>query len=90
MSSLFVHIVETVLMAVLVTLFLWIYAQDRGQRLALWIVGWVALVLHFANAVAVASTSKPGFFLQWSIYATLLISSASFILSVYTSDTEHS
>ncbi len=82
MSSLFVHIVETVLMAVLVILFLWIYARDRGSRLALWIVGWVAIVLHFANAIAVACIPNPGFFVEWSIYATLLISGSSFLFSV--------
>ncbi len=82
MSSLFVHIVETVLMSVLVALFVWIYAQQKDRRLGLWIVGWSFILLHFANAVAVSALKTPVALVEVSIYGTLLISGASFLLSV--------
>ncbi len=82
MSSLFVHIVETVLMAVLVALFVWLYLQDRKQRLGLWLVGWCFIVAHFANAIAVACIRAPGFLVQFVIYGTLVVAASSFLLSV--------
>ena len=89
MSPLFTHIVETVLMGVLAALFVWIYTQDRQQRrLMLWIIGWTFIVIHFANAAAAASMRSPGFFVQFGIYGTLIISGASFMLSVSRSLTQ--
>jgi PAS domain S-box-containing protein len=82
MSSLFVHIVETFLMSILVALFVWIYVHDRQRRLALWIVGWSAVVLHFANAIVVAVIPSPNLFVLCNIYGTLIVCGASFWLSV--------
>jgi PAS domain S-box-containing protein len=69
-------------MGVLVSLFVWIYAHQRTERLALWIVGWTFILLHFANAIAVAAVASPGFLVNVTVYATLIISGASFLLSV--------
>ncbi|MBV9268747.1 MAG: PAS domain S-box protein, partial [Acidobacteriaceae bacterium] len=82
MSSSFVHIVETVLMAVLVALFVWIYARQRQPRVALWIIAWTFIVLHFMNGVVMANMPNPGPISYWLAYATLLISGTSFIFSV--------
>ena len=82
MSSSFVHIVETVLMAVLVLLFIWIYSRQRQPRVALWIAGWVAIVAHFANGIVMANMRQPSALVVWLAYATLIVAGASFVLSV--------
>ena len=82
MSPSFVHIVETVLMAVLVLLFIWIYSRQRQPRVALWIAGWTAIVAHFADGIVMANMREPAAIVIWFAYATLIVAGASFILSV--------
>lgn len=69
-------------MSLLVLLFVWIYARHRQPRVALWITGWVFIVLHFANGVVMANLQKPKAIFDWLAYATLVVSGTSFILSV--------
>jgi PAS domain S-box-containing protein len=82
MSSLFTDSVETFLMAALVALFVWLYVNDRQRRLGLWVVGWTFVLLHFANSIAVVSSPTSSLLLIFNIYSTLIISGASFLLSV--------
>jgi signal transduction histidine kinase/CheY-like chemotaxis protein len=82
MSASFVHIVETVLMSVLVLLFVWIYSRQRQRRVALWIAGWISIVVHFANGIVLSNMREPSALVVWLAYATLVIAGASFLLSV--------
>lgn len=70
------------MMTILVALFVWIYLQERQPRLALWIVGWSAVLLHFVNAIALAASRTPGRFVLCNVCATLVICGASFWMSV--------
>ncbi len=68
-------------MSGLVFLFLWIYRRQKEPRVLLWIAGWVCIVLHFADGVALANGWN-GFFYIWMAYATLIASATCFIFSV--------
>lgn len=81
MSSLFLHIVETVLMGVVVALFVWIYFQEKTPRLRLWLVGWTFILFHFLNSVFVSPDQAHGKFLLFNVYATIIISGVSFFWS---------
>jgi signal transduction histidine kinase len=37
-------------MAIVVALFAWIYRRDRQQRIALWMIGWIAILVEFATS----------------------------------------
>jgi PAS domain S-box-containing protein len=82
MSPLFASIVETLIMFALVALFSWLYLHDRQPRLGLWLWGWLFVLLHFSNSIAMSASSVPGFFLDFSSYATLIIAGSCFLLSV--------
>src|SRR5579884_1100006 len=82
MSASFLHIVETALMSVLVLLFVWIYSRQRQPRVALWIAGWISVVVHFANGIVMSNMGEPSALVVWFAYATLVIAGASFLLSV--------
>src|SRR5947207_7425491 len=69
-------------MSILVTLFTWIYFRDRQQRIGLWMIGWIAIFIHFASELAqnLFRLSSPWFlFLQ---VCTLEVAGVSFVLSV--------
>jgi Tfp pilus assembly protein PilN len=34
-------------MMILVALFTWIYQRDKQQRVRLWMIGWIAILVHF-------------------------------------------
>jgi PAS domain S-box-containing protein len=69
-------------MSILVMLFTWIYVRDRQQRMGLWMLGWIAIFIHFAQFWLVnfhlINTS-------WGIFikvGTLEVAGISFVLSV--------
>lgn len=69
-------------MSILVSLFTWIYIRDRQQRVGLWMLGWIAICIHFAGAVMASFNliSTP-----WSAFirvGTLEVAGVSFVLSV--------
>jgi PAS domain S-box-containing protein len=69
-------------MCILVTLFTWIYVRDRQQRVGLWMLGWIAILIHFA-AQLLFTFSLLG--LRWTTFikvGTLEIAGISFVLSV--------
>ena len=69
-------------MSILVTLFTWIYIRDRQQRVGLWMIGWIAIFIHFAG-ILMATFSLIG--TLWSNFiriSTLEVAGVSFVLSV--------
>ena len=82
MSPKLEQIVVFTVMSILVTLFTWIYLRDRQQRMRLWMIGWIAIFIHFTaallNTFALLSD-------KWTLFfnrATLEVAGVSFILSV--------
>ena len=47
MSARFEELVVFWVMAILVGLFAWIYSRDWRKRTALWMWGWIAILVHF-------------------------------------------
>lgn len=69
-------------MSVLVTLFIWIYIRNREQRVGLWMLGWLAILIHFA---ADLSNSFALLGPKWTDFiagGTLAFAGVSFVLSV--------
>src|ERR1700730_13722620 len=48
MSPQFERIVVITIMTILVSLFSWIYLRDRQQRMGLWMLGWISILIHFS------------------------------------------
>jgi signal transduction histidine kinase/DNA-binding response OmpR family regulator len=59
-------------MTFLVALFTWIYVRDRQQRIRLWMLGWVAIVIHFAGMTAFSFGLIPERLAAWLAYSTLV------------------
>ncbi len=82
MSPKLEQIVVFTVMSILVTLFTWIYLRDRQQRMRLWMIGWIAIFIHFTAALL----NTFGFLSDnWTLFfnrATLEVAGVSFILSV--------
>lgn len=79
MSPRFEEIVVFVIITILVALFAWIYLRDRQKSVGLWMLGWVAILVHFA---APALTDFPARLMAWIMVATLIIAGSCFLLSV--------
>ena len=82
MSPQFGRVVVLAVMTILVGLFAWIYARDRRHRARLWLIGWIAIEVHFAGGTLVSFSLIPGAWGDWNAYSTLLVAAASFFLSV--------
>jgi diguanylate cyclase len=78
----FGHVVTVSVMVVLVALFTWIYLRDRQQRVRLWMMGWVAIMVHFAAGLLAVFSLIPGRLSDWMAYSTLMAAAACFFLSV--------
>ena len=69
-------------MSFLVTLFTWIYVRDRQQRIGLWMLGWIAIFIHFAaDLLASFSLLSP----NWGNFiriGTLELAGTCFVMSV--------
>ncbi|HEY6971754.1 MAG TPA: PAS domain S-box protein [Candidatus Angelobacter sp.] len=82
MSPQLEQIVIFSVMSVLVMLFTWIYIQHRQQRVGLWMLGWIAIFIHFtAELLASFSLLSP----NWKNFikvGTLEVAGISFLLSV--------
>ena len=69
-------------MSILVALFTWIYVRDRQQRVGLWMLGWIAICVHFAAQLLLGyALLKPiwGGFIR---IGTLEVAGTCFVLSV--------
>ena len=82
MSSHLEQIVTFSVTSILVTLFTWIYLRDRQQRIGLWMIGWIAIFVHFTNELAwsYSLVSSQWYFLVKA--ATLEIAGVSFVVSM--------
>jgi signal transduction histidine kinase/DNA-binding response OmpR family regulator len=78
----FGRVVTVSVMAVLVALFTWIYLRDRQQRVRLWMMGWTAIVIHFAAGLLASFSLIPPRLSDWTAYTTLIAAAACFFLSV--------
>jgi PAS domain S-box-containing protein len=78
----FQRIVTLSVMSILVGLFAWIYQRDRQPRARLWMIGWAAIVAHFAGMLLVSFGLIPARLADWSAYSTLVAAGSAFFLSV--------
>jgi signal transduction histidine kinase/ActR/RegA family two-component response regulator len=69
-------------MTVLVAMFAWIYARDRQHRARYWMIGWIAIEVHFASGLLRGFHRISPPLAEWLAYATLLVTAACFYLSV--------
>ncbi|MGC2695244.1 MAG: PAS domain-containing protein, partial [Candidatus Angelobacter sp.] len=82
MSPRFEELVVFGVISILVALFAWIYSRDRQKSLALWMLGWVAILVHFT------APAVDDFFPRLMPYTdrikvlTLIVAGTCFLLSV--------
>jgi PAS domain S-box-containing protein len=82
MSAAFESCVVFAVMSIMVVLFAWIYLRDRQARTRLWLLGWIAVLIHF-SAPPLSHLSLPLLRVQdWIKIATLLVAGAFFLMSV--------
>src|SRR6266849_3465904 len=82
MSARFEEILVFTVMSILVSLFAWIYVRDRQQRVRLWMMGWLAIFVHFAVPVVDDFQTWLQPFTGWIKIATLIVAGTCFLLSV--------
>jgi PAS domain S-box-containing protein len=82
MSARFEEFVVFAVTSVLVSLFAWIYVRDPQKTTRLWMLGWIAILIHFS--VPAFDDFVPGLipFTLWLMASTLLIAGTFFLLSV--------
>jgi PAS domain S-box-containing protein len=78
----FQRVVTLSVMSILVGLFAWIYQRDRQPRARLWMMGWAAIVAHFAGMLLFSFGLIPSRLADWSAYSTLVAAASAFFLSV--------
>src|SRR5215470_7471944 len=71
-----------VVMSILVALFTWIYLRDRRREFGLWVMGWIAIFVHFAVKIAGLTAILPLPFASWLQVVTLIVAGTFFLLSV--------
>ena len=81
MSAQFSSAVVLSVMTTLVAMFAWIYARDRQPRARYWMIGWIAILIHFLSALLANFHVIPPSVDSW-FYCVLLMAAASFFRSV--------
>lgn len=71
-----------VVMSVLVTLFTWIYLRSREKYVQFWMLGWIAVFLHFAAQVSGAFDVLHDPWLFFFRVSTIELAGVCFVLSV--------
>jgi len=82
MSPRLEEIIVFALAAILVALFAWIYARDPQKTTRLWMLGWIAVLIHFAAPAFDLFSPALIRFTWWLKGATLIIAGTFFLLSV--------
>ena len=82
MSSRFEEFVVFGVISILVALFGWIYARDREKRIGLWMLGWIAIFIHFAVPAFDDFVASIAHYSAWIKVLTLIIAGTCFLLSV--------
>ena len=82
MAARFEEFVVFAVISVLVSLFVWVYLRDRQKTTRLWMLGWIAILVHFT--VPTFDDFVPGLLplTKWLMISTLLIAGTFFLLSV--------
>ena len=81
MAGPFNRILVVFVMTILMAIFAWIYARDRQPRARYWLIGWIAIEIHFASALLAAFHVISPVLNDW-LYCVLLVAAASFFQSV--------
>jgi PAS domain S-box-containing protein len=82
MSPRFEELVVFAVTIVLVALFAWIYLRDRQKSTGLWMLGWIAIFVHFAAPAFDDFFPKLMHFTEWTMTSTLILAGTCFLLSV--------
>ncbi|HEY2914071.1 MAG TPA: PAS domain S-box protein [Candidatus Angelobacter sp.] len=82
MSPRLEEIVVFVVGAILVLLFAWIYVRDPQKTTRLWMLGWIAILVHFAAPAVDDFFPALVRFTWWLKGATLIVAGTFFLLSV--------
>ena len=82
MSPQFEELVVFAVAAILVSLFAWIYVRDPQKTTRLWMLGWIAILLHFAAPAFDDFIPRLMPFTPWFMISTLIIAGTFFLLSV--------
>ena len=90
MSSRLEEIVVFAVGAILVSLFAWIYARDPQKTTRLWMLGWIAVLIHFAAPAFDVFSPALVRFTWWLKGATLIIAGTFFLLSASEVFSRHS
>jgi two-component system, sensor histidine kinase and response regulator len=82
MSPHLAHVLVVSVMTLLVVLFAWLHHRDRHEGIRLWMIGWVAILVHFgASLLTTFSVISPAWG-DWLAVTTLLVAGSSFFFSV--------
>lgn len=82
MSPRFEEVVVFGVTSIVVALFAWIYSRDRQKRVALWMLGWLAIFIHFAAPVFDGFIPRLMHYTGWIKVITLIVAGTCFLLSV--------
>ena len=82
MSPRFEELVVFAVTTILVSLFAWIYFRDRQKRTGLWMLGWIAILVHFAAPAFDDFFPRMMPVTRWIMVSTLIVAGTFFLLSV--------
>jgi two-component system, cell cycle sensor histidine kinase and response regulator CckA len=69
-------------MGIMVALFAWIYMGDRQARVRMWLLGWIAVLIHFAAPPLAHASLLSNRVQDWIMISTLIVAGTCFLLSV--------
>jgi two-component system cell cycle sensor histidine kinase/response regulator CckA len=79
----FEQILDFCVFGILVGLFAWIYLRNRERKSGLWLLGWIAILVHFAAPLVAASVPAwPEALAFWINRACLIVAGSCFLFSV--------
>jgi two-component system cell cycle sensor histidine kinase/response regulator CckA len=82
MSPRFEEFVVFTIITILVALFAWIYLRDRQKSTGLWMLGWSAILIHFAPPTFDDYFPYLMRYTDWIKVSTLIVAGTCFLLSV--------
>ena len=82
MSPRFEELLVFGVISILVALFAWIYTRDRQPRVGLWMLGWLAIFVHFTAPAIDDFFPWVMHYTLWIKVSTLIVAGTFFLLSV--------
>ena len=82
MSPQLAHVLVVSVMTLLVVLFAWLHHRDHHNGIRLWMIGWVAILLHFGASLLATFAVISQAWGDWLAVTTLLVAGSSFFFSV--------